>query len=332
MIQKSEQALKAKHQEVDDIRKRLTIQESDLLRRYKVLEQKELIISKQADEYETKLEVFHMEKQSFDREKYQVTDLASKTREQSEVINKFKRDFDTEKERNKRLKAELENMQYKLQKERQEIDQEKSSLLKLQKNIEGLRYGFVKEYSQTAQNFTHTYHNTSDESIKPQIRDTFGYPPMPKRSQSNFGLLPQTFDEGSFKDDSNYNTAKQLRGNQSDNKFSVITDDQSKGGATAPYPHYNRGGTPKSRISNSPELDSGRLVTSKPFNLKSYMSQLKQYDKNSSINQAYITTEKEGLIKTKLDISTKIRTIGAGNDLGSSPRFKLNLLPDSIEN
>mmetsp|Transcript_8298 Transcript_8298/g.7377 ORF Transcript_8298/g.7377 Transcript_8298/m.7377 type:complete len:172 (+) Transcript_8298:1339-1854(+) len=114
MIQKSEQALKAKHQEVDDIRKRLTIQESDLLRRYKVLEQKELIISKQADEYETKLEVFHMEKQSFDREKYQVTDLASKTREQSEVINKFKRDFDTEKERNKRLKAELENMQYKL--------------------------------------------------------------------------------------------------------------------------------------------------------------------------------------------------------------------------
>ena len=311
MMEKSEEALRKKHEEVDNIRKRLTLQEADMLRKLKNIEQKELFISQQADELQTKIDLFQMERLSFEREKIQIQEIAGKTREESEVINKFKREFDSEKEKNNRLKLELDKYAFNLQNEKKRVEEEKSNLNIMHRTLEGIRYNYVKDLSNnldkpmsaTNMNFnpmnvTTKDHFTSNTSLLNH-----------KRSGSVFGEVEEKARETTTGFNSlGRATYSDNKKHETSDKFILLKD--------AKHSDYRK-----------TDADPMRNTNFKPFNLKAYMDQLKEIDKSTTNNQTFITLEKEGLIQSKLQIHNghlhKLKTI-TGSELTSksSPRFK----------
>jgi len=314
MMEKSEESLRKKHEEADNIRKRLTLQEAESLRKLKNIEQKELLLSKQADDLQTKIDLFEMERLAFEREKIQVQELAKKIKEESEIINKFKREFDSEKEKNTRLKLELDKYAMNIQNEKKKIEEEKTNLSIMHKTLEGLRYNYVKDLS------TNIDRPTS-AAVMGLTRDNFASNTTLTHKRSG-SILPDAEDKARETGFSNIEV--KARHTYSDNKR-VDTSDKFVLLKDAKRTDFRK-----------PDIDPSRLTTFKPFNLKGYMDQLKEYDKYTSSNQTYITLEKEGLINNKLQLETgylnKLR--GAGySDLASksSPRFKNSLLSNDLD-
>jgi hypothetical protein len=286
IIQESENELKKKHEEVDNVRKRATLQEADCLRKLKNTETKEMQITKTYDELQTKVDIFNMEKANFEKEKYMINEIATKTKEESESINRFKRDFDTEKERNQRMKMELDYYAQSLQSEKLKHEGEKSNIAQMQKILENLRYGYVKDM--TVQNMSKTFNNvkpTTAEPPKPTLNEYYSsqMPPKPithQRSDSLINVKSTSTAPNFFKK----NMSEKRGPSYPYERASLKEDRETRRDTVQP---------PKSAHRDS----SG----ARGFNLNMFMDQLKTLDQASNVNQNYITKEKENLLKVKLD-------------------------------
>lgn len=180
--------------------------------------------------------------------------------------------------------------------------------------MEGIRYNYVKEYShnleipssqpnplKTKPNYYGTlpakktagnFFSHEDEKIERPSRE-----PVPQVPEKR---MRATFNQPTKKDD--------LNTSSSNDRYILLKDAKRL----------------EIRHTVATEPDIAR--TSKAFNLQNYMQQLKEYDKYTTGNQNYITLEKEGLLKNKLDIETGHLTRMMklpGDNL--SPRFKAGI-------
>lgn len=269
-----EKILRRKIDEADALRKKIAQEESELLKKLKNAEIRELQLVKMTDELQTKLDLLNMERSTFEQEKLKVHEIAKRASEEMEFVNKFKMEFDMEKEKNHRMKIELDSYATTLQKERLKIDEEKASLTLLQKTLEGMRYGYVKELS------TGGGTTTQGVSGKPPVSNlrataTAGFPmkgndsDAPHQRSGSVGLTHA--DSGK-----NFNETAGAIGPGGDRSFSRGRE-RSEG--------------------KRPSLN-------KSFDLGSYMEQLKHLDKSSSVHNDYILKEKENLIRNKINIET----------------------------
>lgn len=153
MNEKFQNNYKAKIKEVEEMRIKLTKQESDLLKRNNVLEKKEIELSKSLDIFNTKNERLRLEQQEFEKEAKRVFEIANEIQKESDFLNSFKRNFDLEKEKLNRKHLELDTYAKTLQNEKSHIDREKYDLKAKTKVIDNLRYEVVKDFEQNPQIF-----------------------------------------------------------------------------------------------------------------------------------------------------------------------------------
>jgi len=316
MMQQSEDALRQKHEEVDHTRKRLTIQEAEMLRRFKALEHKEMISRKDHEEVESKLNLLEIERLSLEKERMEMRGAAQKNREDVEVLGKFKREWEVEKDKNSKMKLELDMMSRTIQQEREKMTQEKSTISNLHKTLEGIRFNYVKEFAVTGpQPYISSGKFAADnllsvgkENSEPILGGTY------KQTMLNFGARTGDRSRSPLRD----NNRKQV---SEPAKILTLKDFKSKEVYARNDP---RGGDLME------EVDNSKLTTAKGFNYKSFMDQIKQYDKKTTNNQTYIEMEKEGLMKNKVDYGAgsllRIKSLGTSeSSFKSSPKFKNSL-------
>jgi len=317
MMQQSEDALRQKHEEVDHTRKRLTIQEAEMLRRFKALEHKEMISRKDHEEVESKLNLLEIERLSLEKERMEMRGAAQKNREDVEVLGKFKREWEVEKDKNSKMKLELDMMSRTIQQEREKMTQEKSTISNLHKTLEGIRFNYVKEFAVTGpQPYISSNKFTADnllsvgkENSEPIMGGTY------KQTMLNFGA--RTGDRSRSPLGENRKQVSEPA------KILTLKDFKSKELYARNDPRGPGGDLME-------QVDNNKLTTAKGFNYKSFMDQIKQYDKKTTHNQTYIEMEKEGLMKNKVDYGAgsllRIKSLGTSeSSFKSSPKFKNSL-------
>jgi hypothetical protein len=267
--------------------------------------------------------MFQMDKLSFEREKIKVQEIANRSHNDVEMVNKFKREFEAEKEKNHLLKLELDKYAQGIQNEKIKLEEEKNSLSNMQKTLEGLRYNYVKEYS-------HTMERTGSQGnlIKNISKESYygNFPGAAKKTGTQFYTQEDekvdrppkdpNFMAGTITGEKRMRATFQADARKKDDlntsaegKYILLKDAKRADVRTT---------VTEPDIRNAP-------ASSKGFNLQNYMQQLKEYDKYTTGNQSYITMEKEGLLKNKLEIETgNIARMMRTGDKGS-PRFKTAL-------
>jgi hypothetical protein len=306
MIEKSEVALRQKHDEVDSTRKRLTIQEAEMLRRFKALEHKEMISRKDHEELESKLNLLEIERLSLEKERMEMRGVAQKSREDVEVLSKFKREWEVEKERNTKMKLDMDMLSRTIQQEREKMTNEKSTISNLHKTLEGIRFNYVKEFAATGpQPYISSTKIATDNLL------AFG------GGKENTGGMDNYRQTMNYTKERSRSPLRENNRKQEPMKILTSLNDLKK------KDNYVRAEEPA-------VIDNSKLTTAKGFNYKTYMDQLKQYDKKTSGNQTYIDMEKEGLMKNKVDYGSgglmRIKSLATSeSSFKSSPKFKNSL-------
>lgn len=307
-----EKSLKKKIEEVDAIRKKLAYEEADLLKKLKDAETRELQLVKMMDELQTKLDLYNMEKSTFESEKMKVYEIAKKAREESEAVNKFKMEFDREKEKNQRMKIELDSYATALQAERLKLDEERSSLTLLQKTLEGMRYGYVKEYNTTGPGFV-------GKPPIPSQRTTFANEFPSKLNET----MPQTHRPGTAGLGTNEFPSR-LNETMANTHRPGTTGLMAKSASSKNLQDFSDTTRPSTnRVSaNTNKYTSERRRSNvSSFDLSRYMEELKHIDKSNSINKEYITREKENLLRNRIDIEAVHLTRPKTSRSESSSRY-----------
>ena len=324
-IHKSDIALKQKHEEVDSLKKRLTIQEAEMIRRAKALEYKELISNKDVEEVQSKLEILEMERLSLEKEKMEMREVMQKAREDADAMTRFRREYELEREKNSKLKLEMDSYSRSLQQERDKLNEEKSSLGMLHKTLEGIRYNYVKEYSAPSpQPFISPPRSAEVFNLGKENNDPFGLRRI--ASGFNFGELSGRNRSPTLKVERTLSQGRTNIPEPAQERHMLFKDLRSEPNSATRPSAFGSGSATKG------ELDSytQKMVTSKPFNYKSFMDQIKGYDKKTTMNQTYIDMEREGIVKSKIDygVGSVARLKSLGNtesSFKSSPQFKSSL-------
>lgn len=280
MTEETEQDLRRRTKEADEVRQQLAIMEAECHKKLKANEMRELATVRGLDELKTKLDVFESERSAFEREKIKVHEIAKKAKEESEVINKFKREFDAEKDRLMRMKAELDAYSTSLQNEKLKLDREKIEVAQLKRLLEGMRYGYVKTFETDPGVLTPR--RAKDLMFDKNTQETKKQKPHAATTQNFF-----------IKD--------QLSPIQHANEYEPRIGLEPSFSVNDLREQINGNGARTERIK-----EKKRSSSRGNFDLKSYMNELKNLDKASAINGEYVVKEKESLIRNKVENETVV--------------------------
>jgi hypothetical protein len=132
---------------LEEKRKLLGLQESDLLKRQHLLEEKENLMKRERDDLQLKVEKYCYDKFQFEAEAKRVQEISLKVQEESEVIYKFKANFEAQKEEIERARLQILADKNFLRAEKVRLEELKNELNIRQKTLAGLRNDYVKESS-----------------------------------------------------------------------------------------------------------------------------------------------------------------------------------------
>lgn len=324
VLDKTEAKFLLQKEELERTTKRLAAIEMDLVARVKELEYKEMQVSKGAEEVQKRMDLLELERITFEKERGQILKMADATRKENAAFRKFRQDFEAEKEDTMRLKGDLTVFAANLRKERNKISEEKSNINMLQKTLEGLKHDYVKEITLgqqkpveiTAQSMypIETSQETSPTKqsyvYKSPRSPSWGYTSKAYTDKENVVVNSVTSPQAVPMNSDRYVRLKDLRKDVNNGRHErkitpIIVVEEPR----IIYEDSVKSSTKKERKFEDPDdwmkniTPKGIPVLGDTFNYRSYMAELKEFDKVSNKNQGYVVTEEEGLKQTKKEIN-----------------------------
>ncbi|KAL4472599.1 hypothetical protein ABPG74_018548 [Tetrahymena malaccensis] len=280
-ITKLEAMNKSKIRENEEIRQKLIDQEENLLKRQKVLELKELELSRKEMDFKKVSSVSYNERSEIEAEQKKLFEMQKKIQEEQSSILEFRQTFMHEKEKLDRQQHELFLKEKKIQQDVRHIETEKRDLQIMQRTIQSLKSDAIKEFDNkklsvlNASLISQAYEDNSFLTRKENINTSnvnYNIPSMQHARSSSLHNNKHRRDNSL--NDVLTNNFVQTRHNETQQVFKKPPLNQTH-----------------NRVFSNNENNPYKITV----NNQEHKPSLKVIDQNSNFNQAYINKERENL-------------------------------------